>query len=356
MRALARIGAALALALSSRAPAADVAAQMSVQRDVVFGNPSPLARAETLLARVMSPLLREKVRADAAATGLTINEQSIDLANERFSLYVPVATAPAAGFGLLVYVSPFDKAAIPSPWLPVLARHRLIAVSAANSGNDENVMDRRIPLALAGYENVGKRYRLDPARVYVGGLSGGSRVALRLALAFPDVFRGALLNAGSDPIGTIAVPLPDAGMFRLFEERSRLVYVTGSEDAAALVADTNSRDSARDACFFDLVTLTMHGRGHEAADPVTFGHALDALDAPRTSDARADACRAARDNQIGRQLAAVEKHMEAGDRHDAVRQLDAIDAHFGGLAAPTSVEIAHRLSMSASAARRSSKP
>ena len=57
---------------------------------------------------------------------------------------------------------------------------------------------------LAAY-NVMKRYAVDPQRVFVSGFSGGARVAMRLALAYPDLFRGALMDAGSDPIGD-AIP------------------------------------------------------------------------------------------------------------------------------------------------------
>ena len=52
------------------------------------------------------------------------------------------------------------------------------------------ILERRLPLALLGYWNARSRYPIDPDRVYVGGLSGGSRVAQIAALAYPDVFRG----------------------------------------------------------------------------------------------------------------------------------------------------------------------
>jgi len=75
-------------------------------------------------------------------------------------------------------------------------------VTAANSGNDAPTIDRREPLALLAAHNTMKQYPVDPQQVYIGGFSGGARVALRLALAYPDVFHGALLNAGSDRYST----------------------------------------------------------------------------------------------------------------------------------------------------------
>jgi pimeloyl-ACP methyl ester carboxylesterase len=64
----------------------------------------------------------------------------------------------------------------------------------------------------------------------VGGFSGGARVALRIALGYPDVFRGAILNAGSDPIGDSATPLPPRELFAGFQEEARLIYITGEKD------------------------------------------------------------------------------------------------------------------------------
>jgi poly(3-hydroxybutyrate) depolymerase len=63
-------------------------------------------------------------------------------------------------------------------------------------------LERRIPLALLAAHNVMQRYPVDKERLYIGGMSGGSRVALRIALAFPDVFHALLLHSGSDRIGT----------------------------------------------------------------------------------------------------------------------------------------------------------
>ena len=87
------------------------------------------------------------------------------------------------------------------------------------------------------HENVRGLYPIDLARVYVGGLSGGSRVAEIAALAFPDVFRGVLLNAGSDPIGgEQGIYLPPPDLFRKFQT-TRIVYVTGGEDETNVLDD-----------------------------------------------------------------------------------------------------------------------
>lgn len=55
---------------------------------------------------------------------------------------------PPHGFALLVFVPPWQDARLPPEWAKVLDRYGAIFVSAARSGNDENVLGRREPLAL----------------------------------------------------------------------------------------------------------------------------------------------------------------------------------------------------------------
>ena len=92
-------------------------------------------------------------------------------------------------------------------------------------------LTRRAPLALLAAYNLMSRYPVDAQKVYVGGFSGGARIALRLALAYPDLFHGALLNAGSDPLGMPGRPhRRSPQLLQQFQESTRLVYVTGEHD------------------------------------------------------------------------------------------------------------------------------
>jgi len=323
--------------------AAAVPCSAAVQHDLVFDQPAPFARNEALLERMFSPLLAQALREQLAKARGSTDTLAIDLAQERFELYVPDGAAPAAGYGLLVFVPPWDAQGLPREWLAVLRRQQLIAVTAERSGNEQNVLGRRVPLALSGYENVRQRYPLDPQRVYIGGFSGGARVAMRVALAFPDVFRGALLNAGSDPFGSPEVPLPDAGLFGQFERGTRLVYVTGTRDEAAASTDRRSHASAHSLCVSNLVDLPIRDGGHQPADARTFEHALQALDAPRIETRDAEGCRAQRSAEIARANADARSAFDAGDLKEAARRLAELDAHYGGLALPASAELASRL-------------
>jgi pimeloyl-ACP methyl ester carboxylesterase len=240
-----------------------------------------------------------------------------------------------------VFVPPWSQAKLPPGWAGVLDRYGLIFVTAARSGNEESVLGRREPLALIAAANIEARYRVDPDRVYVGGLSGGSRIALRLALGYPDLFRGALLNAGSDPIGGTDMPLPPRDLFYLFQTRTRLVYFTGGQDTDHLAMDAGSLASLREWCVFGAQDQVIPGGHHEIASADALDRALKALEAPAKPDKdRLAACRAATDRELNAKLNQAQALLAAGHRDAAMRALTKIDRHYGGVAAPRSLDLA----------------
>jgi hypothetical protein len=118
------------------------------ENDVVFARYSPLSRNAEIARRALPPLTYQRFQQTLAARRLTLSEQAIDLAKERFDLYVPPGPPPARGYGLLVYISPDAGPLQPRFWRAPLDRHGLIFVCPRNAGNDANVLDRRAPLAL----------------------------------------------------------------------------------------------------------------------------------------------------------------------------------------------------------------
>jgi hypothetical protein len=334
----------LLLSFSGRAHAAEPAtAPAGLQADVVFADYSPLSQATELMRRLLSPLQVLRTNAAIAHSGRGVNEQSIDLAREKFAIYVP-PSMPPDGYALLVFIPPWEQAIVPASWTAVLDRHGIIFVTAAHSGNDTSLLDRREPLALLAAHNIVQRYPIDPARAYVGGFSGGSRVALRLALAYPDLFRGALLNAGSDPIGTGQIPLPPAKLMHKFQESTRLVYLTGNDDAPRLDMDMHSRTSMQNWCVFDVKSLLVAWSGHEVPNATVFNRGLSALEEHESpAPEKLDACRCRYEQELDAQLQEVGNLLTSGKIDAARTLLDKIDARYGGLAAPRSIGFAQTL-------------
>ncbi|MDQ2972564.1 MAG: PHB depolymerase family esterase [Rhodanobacteraceae bacterium] len=311
-----------------------------LQQNVTFDDYSPLSSGMELARRLLSPLSFQRLQHMLAAKHEAMRAQSIDLAQEKFIVYMPTGAPPKDGYGLLVFVPPWPQAELPHGWATPLDRHSVIYISAANAGNDADVIERRAPLTLLAYVNIRARYPLDGTRVYIGGMSGGARVALHIALAYPDVFHGALLDAGSDPIGTAQIPLPAADLFRQFQQSTRLVYLTGGDDQDHLRMDEASRSSLQDWCVFDVDTETMQHLGHETADATSLNRALDALEkSSRVDPDKLAQCRARVERELSAKLADAQTALTRGDRDGASKQIEAINASYGGLAAPKILEL-----------------
>jgi predicted esterase len=320
-----------------------VAAFTGLQSDVVFSDYSPLSSSAELLHRLLSPLNAVQVGEMLAHSAVALRDQPIDLAQERFTLYVP-SRPPTRGYGLLVFVPARENAMLPRGWAAILDRRGVIFVSAANSGNEANILDRRDPLALLAAHNIMQRFRVDPERIYIGGFSGGSRVALRLALAYPDIFRGAFLNAGSDPIGDAQTPLPPPELFSRFQEMTRIVYISGQNDAVNVDKDAASTQSMLEWCVFDWYAERTPWTGHEVAGPTVLGRALDMLDKHAEPKlARLNNCRFHINQELGKKIDQANDLLAAGNVDGARRLLNEIDTRYGGLAAPRSVDLAARI-------------
>jgi pimeloyl-ACP methyl ester carboxylesterase len=313
--------------------------------DVVFSDYSSLSRSAELQHRLLSPLNADQVSRRLAHSAVVLRDQPIDLVQERFTVYVP-PHSQAQGFGLLVFVPPWENAMLPRGWAGILDRRGVIFVSAANSGNSANVLDRREPLALLAAHNILQRFRVDPQRIYIGGFSGGSRIALRLALGFPDVFRGALLNAGSDPIGDAETPLPPAELFSRFQEMTRIVYISGQNDGVNVDKDAASTRSMLGWCVFDWYAERSPWVEHEVAGSTALDRALVMLDKhAKPNLARLSSCRSHINQELAKDIGQANDLLAAGNVDGTRRLLNKIDARYGGLAAPRSVDLAARINV-----------
>jgi hypothetical protein len=88
--------------------------------------------------------------------------------------------------------------------------------------------------------------------------------------------------------------------------------------------------------------------GHELLDAVSSGRALDALDRPSAIDAgELTRCNANIQRELSSKLADAEAAIARVDRNGARARINAIDAHYGGLAAPAIVELDAKLPIAA---------
>src|SRR5690606_12258046 len=280
---------------------------IAVEHEVVpLRELSPLAARDQIAHRLLSPLARREYDRVVAGNGLRVRDQDIATGEEHYDVFVPEAAGDGEPLGLLVYISPGDEFRLPPGWGKVLERERLVLVAARNSGNSRNMVGRRVPLALHGHALATSRYRIDPERVYIAGFSGGGRVAQLVAFAYPDVFRGVLMFAGSDPFGEGAVPPPPRELMEQVQSRLRVVQSTGLADSVNIAIDSRMRRGMARMCIRNVDVVDQPRLGHGLPRAPGFSRAVDALLEPVRTPTVDEGCRAGLQERVDEALAEVE--------------------------------------------------
>jgi len=195
------------------------------------------------------------------------------LADETFEIFVPGSYDDSGDWGLFVWVSPTPSGRVPTPGAEAaLEDNKLIWVGADGSGNSRLTWNR-IGLALDAAHNALRYYRIDPRRVYVGGYSGGGRIATALMLFYPEVFRGGLFVYGVDFYRRVSVPnqpgsdwrpwfpVPAEAQLERLRQSARLVLLTGERDFNRLQTQVLA-ERYRDEGFAQVTYIEIPGAGH----------------------------------------------------------------------------------------------
>lgn len=314
-------------------------AATSPSRNVALDGLSPLASASELTARLLTPIAQDRIARFRQKVGFSLKDQTIEVGEEPFELFVPEPDSDGK-YGLMVFVWPADDIQVPGDWWKVFRDRHMIYIASRRSGNTENIFDRRVPLALHGYEYVRNKYNVDPERVYIGGFSGGSRTAQRVAMAYPDVFHGVFLAGGSDTLGgDSGFTLPSEALSRMLQERTRFVFSTGSDDSVNRAKDARTRKNLEALCMHGIRVVPQHGVEHWVPNGRGFIRVVNELERAIPQNADAAVCTENLRKVIDDELASVKRKIADGDLKAAGELLGRLDARYGGLAAPNSVEL-----------------
>ncbi len=148
----------------------------------------------------------------------------------RMDIYCPDNYDGGEGWGVLVWVQPGDwPCKLKDGWAEVFAKHKVVFCSTYGTRNEQADL-RRMALALDGLATVRADYRIDPARVYAGGTSGGGLIAAVLAANHPEV-TGVISSARSCQLSARDFPYLKPRDYReLKRGGQRWCFVTGDGD------------------------------------------------------------------------------------------------------------------------------
>jgi len=173
--------------------------------------------------------------------------------------------------GVLVFVSPTDSGEPPAGWLALLQQKQLSWIAADGFGNEELVA-QRVLVAVMGLALAQRSATLDRKRIYVGGMSGGGRIASMTAPRFPEMFSGGLYIVGAN------FWIPDDARLKQLAAANRYVFITGERDFNH--NDVNRVFSRyRSNGLNSSLLMDLPGYGHEYPNVEQLGQAIDFLDA-----------------------------------------------------------------------------
>jgi len=254
-------------------------------------------------------------------------------ASQTYALYLPSSYTTDRAWPILIGFHPGARGrAIVDAYREAAERYGFIVAASNNSRNGP--MDVSMRAAGAMFQDIGQRFAVDGTRIYLTGHSGGSRVALQLALAnktiagviassagYPDVRPRSSVpfpifaTAGTDDFNYIEMRM----LVRPLKSPHRLVVFKGGHTlpppdvAVQAIAWLELRAMAtglrmKDPALIDLFWATDEHAAAEAGDTATTVHLLRAM---------ADDFRALRD------VTAIEaRAAELARRKDIKRALD----------------------------------
>ena len=257
---------------------------------LTFTERSPLSTNAELCARMGWPLLDE----EAAKSDYKLVEES-------FEVYVPPSYTGEKPFGLLVFISPGGGGSLKNydnrlKWREIIDKHELIWVGPNKVGNDR-VARPRMSISIDAAVNMQARYKIDPNRVYVGGVSGGGRIASMLGVGFPDVFKGGFYIIGcnfyrqersieQNGVYRRSYFAPPTKYHEMAKKQCKHVFLTGDTDGNREQTHIYYKGFLKDG-FKHCTYFQVPGMGHSPPPQDWFAKGIEALDAPLPGPAAA---------------------------------------------------------------------
>jgi predicted esterase len=143
--------------------------------------------------------------------------------SQTYELYVPLFRRPDLPAGLVLFISPTQRGAGLESFRKVCDEQGLIFASPHKAGNPTQTRER-VRIVLDVLDDVRRRYRVDPDRTYIGGFSGGGRIACAIAFSLPEHFGGVL------PICAAGELRKEPWLRQRVIDRLSVAHLTGEND------------------------------------------------------------------------------------------------------------------------------
>src|SRR5262245_52956963 len=146
-----------------------------------------------------------------------------DSKKQRYQRYIPETYSKTRAWPLIVFVSPSKDPVGWDGFEHTCVREGIFYCSPYRAGNTvPGGLRSRIILDVT--DDVRRRFRIDPEQTYIGGFSGGGRLACTVGFAMPEIFAGIIPVCGTNPPGGLAY------LRHRLVDRVSVAFVTGEQD------------------------------------------------------------------------------------------------------------------------------
>lgn len=142
---------------------------------------------------------------------------------QTYEVYVPRGLKGGKPAGLIVFISPGNRGMGLDSFRKVCDEKKLIFASPHNVGND-TPFRKRVRIVLDVLDELRRQHAVDAERTYIGGFSGGGRVACAIGFALPEYFGGVL------PVCAAGDLREESWLRRRVIDRLSVAHLTGDGD------------------------------------------------------------------------------------------------------------------------------
>jgi predicted esterase len=146
-----------------------------------------------------------------------------DSTQQKYELYVPQKYNPAQPAPLILFISPGKQPTGLAQWKSICDEQGLIFASPFDAGNDCETR-QRVRIVLDVLDDVRRQYAIDPDRTYLGGFSGGGRIACSIAFSLPEYFGGVV------PVCAAGELRDESWLRHRVQARLSVAHLTGETD------------------------------------------------------------------------------------------------------------------------------
>lgn len=214
-----------------------------------------------------------------------------DIATEDCLLRLPSGYDPRHASGLVVWIDAREKTDLDAKLFDACDALGLVLIGADNTGNSRPTAER-YQMALDCVAIAQRAFLIDPARVYLAGISGGGVISTHLWGCFPDVFHGAVpmaalgsyrdVPAGPGNVWKGNYQKPSDLIRLKLLKKSRIAVITGDQDFNHEPITQAAKLMEADG--FPIKVWDIRGLHHEIAPAAVFTEAMSWVDEQARSE------------------------------------------------------------------------